>query len=193
MKNLRSFIINFGSLAEGEHRFDYHLSADFLAQFEQTILTDADIAASVLIEKRFGVFTLHLQIEGTIPAVCDRCAEDFSLPIQSTETLLVKFVDDLPEDGNDTEVIYLEHGTSSLNVAQPLYELLLLSVPSRMVHPNDEAGNSTCNPDTLAVLNRMHVEDKTTLQFEDWDDEGEELDYYSEDDEEDDDDENTFD
>ncbi len=173
MKNLKAFAINFASLAEGEHRFDYTLNADFLAQFEQNLLTDASVEACVVLEKEMGMLTLYLSIEGTIPAICDRCAEDFDLQIEGEETLLIKFVSEVPEDGNDTEVIYLEHGSSTLNVAQPLYELLILSRPSRSIHPLDENGKATCNPDTLAVLNRIQVEDTTDFRNSDWDEEAE--------------------
>jgi uncharacterized metal-binding protein YceD (DUF177 family) len=67
----------------------------------------------------------------------------------------VKFVHEKPEDAFDPEVIYLLIGESSINVATPLYEALVLQIPLRKVHPNDENAKPGCNPELLNYLEAL--------------------------------------
>ena len=156
MKNLKNFSINFASLSDGEHYFNYHLDAKFLENFENSLIQDADIDVEVRLEKRASMLELDFDFQGTIPAICDICAEPFQLEIDAFETLLVKFVSILPEEEDmSTEVMYIEYGETHLNIAQQLYEILILSIPISQRHEEDDNGELTCNPETLAALKRM--------------------------------------
>jgi uncharacterized protein len=159
MKNLKHFNINFGSLSDGEHQFTYELDAKFLENFEASLLQDAKATAQVILHKQVGILRLEFDLVGTVPAICDVCAEEFELSVSAEETVLVKFVSEVPE-ADSTEIIYLEHGSSFLNVAQQLYEMLILSIPIRKVHPLDADKKPTCNPDTLAVLKSIRATKK---------------------------------
>ena len=55
--------------------------------------------------------------------------------------------------GNGEQIdSYLEESMSSIDISEMLYELIMLSIPMRRVHPNDEAGNSTCDKTILKYL-----------------------------------------
>ena len=86
-------------------------------------------------------------------AVCDVCNEDFNLPVEGKEKLIVKLVHEIPEDAADElEIIYIKHGESAINIALPMYEALVLQIPFRKVHPDDEHGQPTCNQQVLKYL-----------------------------------------
>ena len=61
----------------------------------------------------------------------------------------------MPEDTLDPEVIYVLQGESTINVAMPLYEALVLQIPLRKVHPDDKDGNPGCNPELLNYLEEI--------------------------------------
>jgi uncharacterized metal-binding protein YceD (DUF177 family) len=151
MKNLKAFSINFASLADGEHHFTFALDANFLENFEASLITDANATVEVTMFKQTGLLTFHFDLSGTIPAVCDVCGEDFWLSITAEETVLVKLVSVIPDD-DFSEIVYIENGSSQINIAQMLYEMLLLCIPIRKVHPDTPEGEPTCNPDTLKLL-----------------------------------------
>ena len=65
----------------------------------------------------------------------------------------VKFVSEMPDDTDEPEVIYLQLGESSINIAFPLYEAVVLQVPLRKVHPEDKNGHPTCDPEVIRYLN----------------------------------------
>lgn len=136
MKHLRAYAINFLSLADGQHQFDYELNEKFLSAFEDTPLNQAQVVVKLQMLKKQQFMQLDFQLSGHVPAQCDLCGQDFDLPIALDEQMIVKFVHELPELP-EPELIYLQHGASQLDLANTLYELLVLAIPIRKVHPNE--------------------------------------------------------
>lgn len=149
MKVLKAFTINFASLADGEHVFEYQIGDQFLQHFEGTLVQEGNLDVVLTLTKFLNSLELNFDLQGTVLTACDRCAEDFHLPIQGQEQVVVKLVHEIPADANEQSVVYLKEGSSSINVAEMLYELIMLSVPIRRVHPLDDQGHSTCDPAVL--------------------------------------------
>ncbi len=152
MKAYRVFSINHAGLREGQHRFDYDIDKSFLELFESPLVEDLQVRVELLLNKEPGFIDLNFNWEGTVAACCDLCNEDFDLPISGQEHIIVKFVQEIPADNTEPEIIYIQSGESSINIAMPLYEALMLSIPMRKVHPEDEKGTPICNPEVLALL-----------------------------------------
>lgn len=159
MKNLKGFNILFASLAEGVHYFDYQIDNQFLEHFEESLVKEANTQVKVKLEKHLNWLDLQVQITGTVNTVCDICNENFDLAIEGDEALVVKFVEEIPED-EELGVVYLNLNEQTINIANILYERLMLSIPIRKTHPLDEDGNYTCDPETLRYLN-MEAEEAT--------------------------------
>lgn len=152
MKALKAYTINFVGLKEGQHKFEYQLDKKFLDNFEGALVEDMDVAVQLLLDKHNNLLELHFSWEGTVAAVCDVCNDDFQLPIEGAEDIIVKFVSEMPDDTDEPEVMYVQQGESSINIALPLYEAVILQIPIRKVHPDDENGNPTCDPEVLKFL-----------------------------------------
>jgi uncharacterized metal-binding protein YceD (DUF177 family) len=58
----------------------------------------------------------------------------------------------------------MAHSDNFMDVAQILYENLVLSLPIQRVHANDDNDQSTCNPKALDLLSQLAVQasDQTT-------------------------------
>ncbi|MBK8875259.1 MAG: DUF177 domain-containing protein [Bacteroidetes bacterium] len=93
---------------------------------------------------------------GSLHMNCDRCLEDFDMPVDTTVVMLVKFGE--PGVGETDDIIVISHSDSHLNIAQHIYDYLSLQVPMRVVHPDDESGNPTCDPEFIAKLNEIKEE-----------------------------------
>lgn len=153
MKHIKGYSIAFAGLPDGKHQFDFVLNKTFLQHFEGALVSDAKVNIALSLEKRPGFMTLNLSLEGTVRSICDVCTEEFDLPIEGEEQLTVKIVDQIPANTDEeVDVIYLERGSSTLHLAKVLYELLILSLPMRNAHPEDEDGNRNCNPEVLKFL-----------------------------------------
>lgn len=167
MKVLKSFTINFASLADGEHVFDYQIDDKFLNHFEAALVEEGQINVHLTLLKYLNSLELNFELEGTVVTPCDVCAEEFNLPIEGSEQIIVKLVHEIPQQDDEYNVVYLKEGSNSINVAEMIYELIMLSLPIRKVHPLDENGNSTCDPAVLAYLQEHRVEPNDTKDNQD--------------------------
>jgi len=152
MKSLKAYTINFVSLADGTHSFDYQLDKKFLANFEDAMVKVAKIKATLEMHKMVHCLELNFHIKGKVQTPCDICAEDFDLPIEGEETIVVKLVEEIPKENDELNVVYMHQSTHSVNVATMLYELIMLSIPMRKIHPLDENDERTCNTKVLEYL-----------------------------------------
>lgn len=154
MKALKSFTINFSSLSDGEHLFDYQIDSKFLKHFEAALVQEADLKVQLRLVKFIHSLELHYQLSGTVATTCDICAGDLDLPVEGEELITVKIVRTIPKDADEYNVVYIQEGQHSLYLGDMIYELVMLSIPMRTVHPLDEDGNSTCDPAVLEYLNQ---------------------------------------
>ena len=77
---------------------------------------------------------LHFHNKGIVNVNCDVSNEPFDLAVEGTLFLVVKFGEEYNDD--DEEILILPHGEYQLNVAQYIYELIVLSIPAKRVHPD---------------------------------------------------------
>lgn len=131
----KDFDIQFSGLKVGEHRFDYQYDSAFFLLFDyrDEALKEAQFEATVFFTKNENALQLSFEIRGKALVSCDLSGEPFELPLQNQADLQVKFGDAF-DDTND-EVLILPEGEHSLNVGQFLYELSVLSLPLKKVHP----------------------------------------------------------
>jgi len=152
MKALKTFTVKFASLADGEHIFDYQVDSKFLKHFEASLVQEANIEVNLSLLKFLNSLEFNFEISGTVLVPCDVCINEFHLPIKGSETITVKIVSEIPDDSDEYNIIYIGESSSSINIAEMLYELIMLSIPMKRVHPLDEDGNPTCDPNVLKYL-----------------------------------------
>ena len=78
-----------------------------------------------------GLFRFCIHSEGVVTTPCNRCLADLELRIDTTNELMAKLGDDDSDDGN---IITVNHESGFLNVLQPIYEFIALSMPISLVH-----------------------------------------------------------
>lgn len=156
MEALDHFSIPVSGLSDGLHEYQFNIESDFFNHFEGSLIQQAQVDVILEFEKRPDIYIMNFNFSGTVLTSCDRCLEEFGLPIDDYQTLLVKFDD---TESEDAEIIYILRGTQKLNVARFIYEFINLAVP--MVKTHDDAGES-CNPEMLKFLKNMEDENKSS-------------------------------
>lgn len=155
MTSEKDFLIQFSGLKVGKHQFEYQIDNDFFNLFEYDEYNSADIHVKVLLEKKSTMLELSFQHKGTVNVPCDITNEDFDLPIKGNLSLLVKFGEEY-NDENDAFLI-LTHGEYQMSVAQYIYEMIVLSVPQKRIHPGVKDG--TLESATLEYLTNQTEEE----------------------------------
>lgn len=138
MRKLKEYDISFAGLKQGSHQFDYHIDKHFLELFAFDEVNDIDQIVTVLLEKKSNLMELHFSSKGTVNVNCDLSNEPFDLAVSGTLFLVVKFGEEYNDE--DEELLILPQGEHQLNVAQYIYELIVLSIPTKRVHPDVLSG-----------------------------------------------------
>jgi len=167
---LKDYNISFSGLKEGKHLFEYEIGASFFELFENPLIEKGSIKAEVELNKSSALLTLDFKVKGDAVTSCDKCLDDLSIPIENEGKVYIKFGEEYDEPTE--EIIVLQHGEHEINVAQLIYEFICISLPIRQVHPEDENGNLTCNPEMLMKLDEYLVEEDEDEEEIDprWDD-----------------------
>ena len=141
MNNLKEYLIPFVGLKIGKHQFDYQIDNTFFKSFDYDEINDVSVKVDIVLEKKSTMLELDFKHKGTVNVPCDVSGEEFDLPIKGKLKLLVKFGDAFNDENE--ELLILPHGEFQVNVAQYIYESIVLSVPLRRVHPGVKDGSLT--------------------------------------------------
>lgn len=161
MDRMDKYSIPFAGLAKGNHPFEFEIDDQFFELFENSVIHKARVHVEIDFNKAETLLTLTFRLKGYITQTCDRCLEEFDIPLDSTEELLVRF--GTPGVGETDDIIVIPHGEYVLDVAQHIYDYISLMVPIRVAHPDDDEGNPKCNPEFLSrLLNVKEQEQKNT-------------------------------
>lgn len=173
------YIVEYKGLSSGTYEIDYHIDSEFFEMFPDSEFKDADVDVHITMDVSLAGLVIDFDIDGTVKAECDRCMELFDLPIEAQYNMVVKFGDKSSSPYEADETITLSIDETSIDLSQHIYEFVVLSVPARRVHPDDEDGVPMCNPDMARVFEEMEIdEDELPVDYDDgdeddFDDEGE--------------------
>ncbi len=136
---LKEYIIPFSGLKLGKHEFVYRIESEFFESFDYHEFNGASIRAKAILDKMSNMMELEILAEGTVSVDCDLTGEPFDLPLESELNLVIKFGEEYNDE--DDEILILPHGEFQINIAQYLYEMSVLAVPQKRVHPGVADGS----------------------------------------------------
>jgi len=133
----KDFDIAFIGLSNGAHVFEFDLNDSFFELFEYDEYSQLRGKVIMKMVKSETVLDLNLSFSGSIQAPCDVSNEPFEQALNNAFDVQVKF-GDAYNDENE-ELLILPYGEHEFNIAQMVYELVVLSIPAKLYGPN--AGN----------------------------------------------------
>ncbi|GGF09555.1 Uncharacterized metal-binding protein YceD, DUF177 family [Chishuiella changwenlii] len=181
MDKLKNYNIIFTSLPFGKSDFTFELSQSFFELFDiEQDFENPNIIATIILEKKSTMLELEIQLKGTITVPCDLTGELFEQEISNKAELIVKFGDEF--DDTDNEIWIIPREEYQINIAQVLYELAMLSVPTKRIHPDVLNGKS--DSDMIELLDQYSIyelnedaeEDNEDKNNNDDDDDNEDID-----------------
>lgn len=146
--------------------FDEVLKIDkkFIEAQEMEGVFDADICVDVHFVKQPSLHTLSLRMKGTVLVECDRCLDIFALPIEMNQEMVVKVGEKDDELAEADNVIIISPEEMELGLSPIIYEMIMLSIPLKKVHPNEK----DCNSDVVSYLEQSEKrkEEKTDPRWD---------------------------
>ena len=155
MKKTKEYLIPFVGLKLGKHHFEYQIDNAFFDIFDYDEFQISNIKVNVVLEKKSNMLEISFKHEGIVNVPCDVTGEDFDLPIKSKMKLIVRFGEEFNNDNE--ELLILPFGEFEVDIAQYIYEMIVLSVPLRRVHPGVKDG--TLESEALKKLNELAVKE----------------------------------
>jgi uncharacterized protein len=149
--------VEFRGLKEGLHEFEFEIQDSFFEHFEQAMVNKGDVHVKVKLEKRSSFLKLYIIIKGWLELTCDRCLELYKQDIKQKSELYVKFGENVYEDD---EVIWISPDEHKLNLAQLIYEYIVLSMPMKHVHPDNKKGENGCDKEMLEKIEKLRSQEE---------------------------------
>ncbi|WP_412476831.1 YceD family protein [Flavobacterium sp. TBRC 19031] len=155
MKSTNEYLIPFIGLKLGKHQFEFKIEKKFFDAFSFDEFESCNVDVNVVLEKKTTMLEVNFKHKGTVNVPCDLTGEPFNLPIKGKIKLVVQFGNEFNND-ND-ELLILPHGEHQIDLSQYIYEMIVLSVPQKRIHPGVKDG--TLQTEALQKLNELQVKD----------------------------------
>ena len=133
MEAAEQIILPIADLQAKTYSYDYLLNEAFFNSFQNDELSKPAVKLKIELHKRPALLQFDLHFSGTIELVCDRSLELFSNPVKFSHSLYYKFGEEEGEESEDVFVIL--PSTHQIDLTQHVYDLLVLSLPVKKLHP----------------------------------------------------------
>ena len=140
MKN-KEYRIPFAGLKQGKHKFEFELDKTFFDSFDYYEFNEVALNLTVVLNRMSTVLEFEMEAVGTVNVNCDLTNEPFDQELEANLELLVKFGEKFNDD--DDEILIIPHGEHQVNIAQYVYEMIVLAVPLKRIHPGVLDGTMT--------------------------------------------------
>ena len=148
----KSFDIPFVGLKQGKHHFKFEVGKTFFDAFPLSTIEDGDLIAEVELDKKETIMISNFIVHGNVEVVCSRCNEHANIDLNDTMTNYYKFGTETEEDEN---LFVLSPDEYKINVAQQIYELITVALPTSPKHKKGE-----CNTEMVELLKKYQSKEK---------------------------------
>lgn len=156
MERLRNYDIAFSGLKNGKHEFHFEIGKEFFLLFDtEQEFSKPQITAAVLMDKHSSFLEFIIDISGSVTLICDISNQEYSHSIENEIKVLVKFGSEF--DDSDVDVITITENAHAFNVAQLIYEDVMLSIPMKKISPD-------LSEEDLQILNKFSPKDEDFLE-----------------------------
>ena len=149
------FIIPLNGLTTGKTQYEWKVGKEFFEAFDNSEILDAELVASVVVEKSGRYLGIDCDVTGEVYVECDRCLEKLHLPVDVEICLSVKYGEEESSDEHhegEREVIFVPETDAEFDMGQIIYDYVCLSLPMQRVH--EDGG---CNPDAMKYLSTGEI------------------------------------
>ncbi len=159
MKLLSQYTVPFNGLDNKDYDFDFTVSDEFFACFENSEIKGGDVDVKLILTKKTHSLELDISVSGKVRIECDRCLDEYYEDIDFSNKIMVEFGEETNFDTDD-DFVLLKKGENEINISQFIYEFCHFALPFTRYHHDDENGNSGCNPEMLAILDKHRTTNK---------------------------------
>ena len=155
MEKFSYYNVSFAGLSLGKHEYEFPITQPFfdLFEFEQDF-RNPDLNLQLILDKKNNFLELFFDLSGSVEVDCDLTNEPYRDELKGNSEIIVKFGEEF--DDSDDEIWVIPRGEFQINIAQMVYEMTLLALPTKRIHPDVQSGKS--HSEMLDLLNRYTLQ-----------------------------------
>ena len=150
MCSLERFKIDLKGLTAEVTTLEWDLDNGFFAALDETEVEGGALHVSLSIRKASGFFELQFHTVGTVDITCDRCLDQMEQPIETDNSLVVKFGS---TNSEDDDTVTVDENEGILETSWFIYEFIALAIPIQHVHAPGK-----CNPAMTKALEELSAD-----------------------------------
>lgn len=160
MSNEENYKISFVGLKNRVHQYHYEIDELFFKTFEDLSINTCKVDVKVELDKRENYLMFNFYIDGHLFLECDRCLDEYKQEVFGDYNLIVQLGGKLIENNeNDDDIIALPKNQDNIDLAEHIYDYILLSIPYQRMHSKLE----DCNQEMVAKINAELKEEKEDI------------------------------
>ena len=148
----KSFDIPFVGLKQGKHHFKFEVGKTFFDDFPFSIIEGGNLIAEVELDKKETIMISNFIIHGNVKVVCSRCNEHANIDLNDSMINYYKFGTETEEDEN---LFILSSDEYKINVAQQIYELITVALPTSPKHKKGD-----CNTEMVELIKKYQSKEE---------------------------------
>ena len=164
MKSDSIYKIEFAGLKIGNHQFNFNTNKQFFDRFNFSDFNDVFINIDIDLSKKSTLLELEFVLKVVVNVNCDLTNEPFDFEIKHEASLVVKFGQEYNDE--DDEILVLPHGEHKLFVDQYIFEMIVLSLPLKRIHPGVE--DRSLKSEMLDILEDLKPKENSNLADPRW-------------------------
>ena len=143
------YVVRLSGVDVGTHKYTMICDKAFFELTGLSEIEDGHLKVQIEMEKSATMLTFQFHFKGEITALCARCLDFLTLPLDFTDFLVVNLVSQIDETfENDDNIWQLHEKAYELDLTHFLYEAIELALPTQLIHPDE----NNCNPEMLQKL-----------------------------------------
>lgn len=162
-KSKRPFSIPFVGLKNGKHEYEFEIGETFFEEYDYSGIEDANVRVKLVLDKKDTMLIGEFHIQGEVVTACDRCTDSLKVPVDAEYIQYFKFG---TEDSGDDSLTVMHPDEYQIDVKDLIYEFIVISLPSRTLHPKGE-----CNEEMMQAMEKHIVNLNSDEEYEEDEDE----------------------
>ncbi len=154
MRAIQEHTIHIQGLKDRVHHFRFDLDKEFFDSSDNEEFIDGKLVAEVEFDKKSSMMVAVVDLNGHVEINCDRCNNPMKYPVNGHLRQIFKVTE--REKYSDEEVTAISPQAYELNLTASIYECLVLSLPARKVHEEED-----CDPEVIAKLKNQTEQTET--------------------------------
>lgn len=153
--------LNLRRLKLGKHTFSFPVHTDLFERFtDAPEVTNPKLTLDLEVVRQETLTDIRARIYGELDLACDRCLEPFLYNLD-TEARVIFTSDEGMQATGDEDIVYLKDQDMQIDLAQDVYDWVMLAIPFRKVPCTSLQECETCPPNIKALFVEELPEEKT--------------------------------